>query len=190
MSFRDKFVNLYKGRSYGAQAIATYDAVYSEFMKIPCSCCGAQRKFVHDKIMKAAMATCRVEGDYHPENFFKPIEEFASGQAYDITVNPTLARNLGNLNPGDGPKYKGRGLTMTTGYNNYKRLGLQDEPKKVLDLQTSAWALAVYFTDNGTDILATAAKTDADWTDVRRSVNGGTNGLAPFLKIINDYNNL
>lgn len=180
MSFRDKFVNLYKGRSYGAQAIATYDAVYAEFMKIPCSCCGAQRQFVHDEVMKCAMATCRVEGDYRPENFFKPIREFASGAAYEGRID------LGNTQPGDGVRYVGRGLIQITGRNNYRKYGIENNPEKALELEKSAEILARYFVDRGVDI----ASIQKDREKVRRLVNGGTNGLPQFLKIMTDYDNL
>ncbi|HSN98327.1 MAG TPA: peptidoglycan-binding protein, partial [Candidatus Nanopelagicales bacterium] len=59
----------------------------------------------------------------HESGELRWMEEIASGQAYDITVNPKKARELGNLNPGDGKRYKGRGPIQLTGRYNYRKAG-------------------------------------------------------------------
>lgn len=57
-----------------------------------------------------------------------PIREYGSlaylTRSYDIRgINPARARKWGNLNPGDGVKYCGRGLVQLTWHDNYKRAG-------------------------------------------------------------------
>jgi putative chitinase len=47
------------------------------------------------------------------------MKEIASGRDYDIEVNPEKARRLGNIHPGDGVRYKGRGPIQVTGRANY-----------------------------------------------------------------------
>src|ERR1700730_16693489 len=53
---------------------------------------------------------------------FRYLEEIADGNGYDLRVNPRLAAKLGNTQPGDGPRFKGRGFPMLTGRANYARL--------------------------------------------------------------------
>lgn len=55
-----------------------------------------------------------------------PIKEYGGNsyyhRMYDIEgARPAKARELGNLNPGDGVKYPGRGYPQTTGKSNYAK---------------------------------------------------------------------
>lgn len=95
---------------------------------------------------------------------------------YDIRYNPTKAKELGNTNPGDGAKYKGRGLIQVTGKANYtacgKALGLDlvnhpellEEPKYAVDSAGWYW--------NTRNINAACDANDI--IRVTKLVNGGT----------------
>lgn len=67
---------------------------------------------------------------------FTKMEEVGSARyfqkKYDITGNPAKAKKLGNTKPGDGERYKGRGLIQLTGKDNYQKAGQYLYKKGVL----------------------------------------------------------
>ena len=124
----------------------------------------------------AVLATIEVE-----VGNFKPIREYASGEAYEGRAS------LGNTQPGDGVRYKGRGFIQLTGRDNYttygKKLGvdLVGNPDLALDPKISAEVLAEYFVRR--DIPAMADR--GDWEAVRKAVNGGLKGWNAFIGAVN-----
>ncbi len=104
---------------------------------------------------------------------FRTTEEFASGAAYEGRAD------LGNTRPGDGPRYKGRGLIQLTGRANYRRIGaaldlpLEDRPELAADPLISLRIACEYWRSRD---INTPADAD-DLLTVTRRVNGGLNGL-------------
>lgn len=104
------------------------------------------------------------------------MEELASGAAYEGR------RDLGNTEPGDGRRFKGRGLIQLTGRANYRAYSqaiygddraIQD-PAMVARLPDAALAAGWFWQAKGLNALA-----DRDSLElVTRRVNGGLNGLA------------
>jgi predicted chitinase len=91
------------------------------------------------------------------------------------------AKQLGNVRPDDGFKYRGRGFLQLTGRANYKRAGVEDDPEKLLQLQPAA-ETAVSF----------ASKFKGDFDDITsftKFVNGGTINLDMRKKYYDKFKN-
>lgn len=109
----------------------------------------------------------------HESGGFRYSEEIASGAAYEGR------EDLGNTEPGDGRRFKGRGVIQLTGRANYQRYGdllgldLVRQPGLAALPEVAYRTAALYWLDRNIN-------TDADRDDLRavtRAVNGGTNGL-------------
>lgn len=101
---------------------------------------------------------------------------------YDIGGSrPAKARELGNISPGDGVKFAGRGYVQLTGRANYQKAGkalgldLLKEPGLVEDPETAArvliWGMSTgaYTGKANRDYLA---KSPPDYVNARRIING------------------
>jgi putative chitinase len=109
----------------------------------------------------------------HESDGFCTTEEYADGRAYEGR------RDLGNVEPGDGPRYKGRGLIQLTGRMNYAVTGaslslpLVAQPLLVNDAIPSLLVACNFWAARRIN-----ARCDADdLIGVTRLVNGGLNGL-------------
>lgn len=99
-------------------------------------------------------------------------EEFASGRAYEGR------RDLGNTQPGDGMRYKGRGPIQLTGRANYREVGkalgidLENNPKLASTPEVGFRVAGQFWERNGLNELADAQKFDS----ITKRINGGFNG--------------
>lgn len=86
---------------------------------------------------------------------------------------------MGNASPGDGWKYRGRGLKQLTGKANYVAYMLAADidcfsnPDLLLQPQHAADSAAWFWSSNGCSALADRC----DIAGLTRRINGGTNGL-------------
>lgn len=157
---------------------ATYTALFRK--------CGATL----DRAQEMAIAATRWFPDYgvmdsplrlahflaqliHESGSFRYMEEIASGQAYEGRAD------LGNTQPGDGKRFKGRGPLQLTGRANYRSFGqrigidLERHPE-IASLPSIGLHVALeYWKIKGLNALADAD----DVTAITKRVNGGLNGF-------------
>ena len=109
----------------------------------------------------------------HESAGFRTTVEYASGAAYNGR------RDLGNTQPGDGVRYKGRGLIQVTGRANYKLMGdaldqdFVKNPELAAKFPWAALTAAEYWKMRN---INRAADRD-DLRAVTRLINGGYNGI-------------
>src|SRR5262245_11936963 len=112
----------------------------------------------------------------HESDDLNTAEEYASGAAYEGRAD------LGNTQPGDGKRFKGRGLIQLTGRDNYRRYGAArgkdyltgDNPKLIssdpeLAVDVSCWFWTTKKINNPADL--------DDVDKVTKLVNGGLTHL-------------
>lgn len=112
---------------------------------------------------------------YHESDRFRTMEEYASGAAYEGR------KTLGNTEPGDGRRFKGRGFVQITGRRNYtdwaKRLGvdLVGNPALAARLDHAVTILIdgmMLGTFTGKKLPDYVAGAKKDYVGARRVVNG------------------
>lgn len=114
----------------------------------------------------------------HESGEFRYMEELADGSAYEGRAD------LGNVLPGDGPRFKGHGPIQITGRANhracghYLRLDLEADPL-LLTRPEYGTASAVWFWTQGNGKINLNLLADRGWfKTITRVINGGTNGLS------------
>lgn len=107
-------------------------------------------------------------------------EAQADARNPEAIANKVYGGRMGNVDPGDGYKFRGRGAIQLTGRDNYtaagKDLGLDlvNNPDLAQDPENAAKVAAWYWKKNN---LGAAGKA-GDVTAATRKINGGTNGLS------------
>ena len=110
----------------------------------------------------------------HESDRFCTTVEYESGEAYEGR------RDLGNTHPGDGVRYKGRGLIQLTGRANYQQYGellqldLVGDPDLASKPVTSLKIACEFWRQHKLNAYAD----QDDIEKITRRINGGLNGLA------------
>lgn len=128
----------------------------------------------------------------HETDHFATLREYASGRDYEGRGD------LGNTQPGDGVRFRGRGIFQTTGRANYVALGLRkgrrdlfvNEPALLEQPEYAVWSACEYWKTRGLNDAANHADTDLlkkklgsrvlDVSPVEFigiTINGGLNGM-------------
>lgn len=108
----------------------------------------------------------------HESGQLQYVKELASGEAYEGR------KDLGNTQPGDGRRYKGRGLIQITGRANYiasgdaLNLDLIDHPELLEEPGNACRSAGWFWSKHGLNELADAG----DFERITRRINGGLNG--------------
>ncbi|MEP6570060.1 MAG: glycoside hydrolase family 19 protein [Acidobacteriota bacterium] len=114
----------------------------------------------------------------HESAELRYMEEIASGAAYEGR------KDLGNLQPGDGKRYKGRGPIQLTGRANYTKYGgllgldLVNNPTVAATKEVGFRIAGEFWKLNGLNQLADGQQFKA----ITKRINGGYNGLDDRIK--------
>jgi putative chitinase len=104
----------------------------------------------------------------------KYTEEIASGKAYEGR------KDLGNLHPGDGVKYKGHGIFQITGEDNHRELSIffgedfVNHPELLEEPRNATKSACWWFKHHGLNELADQRR----FNKIVSTINGGYKGLA------------
>ena len=108
-------------------------------------------------------------------------EEIASGAAYEGRVD------LGNTQPGDGRRFKGRGPIQVTGRANYRAAGaalgvdLEGHPELASTVEVGFRVAGWYWKKRGLNQLADDDTLES-FRKITRRINGGYNGQEDRLR--------
>ena len=139
-------------------------------------------------VLNTAMNRYQIVGTQRVAAFIAQIGHESGQLKYMREIwGPTAAQaryegraDLGNTHPGDGSKYRGRGLIQITGRANYKTCGealgldLINQPELLEKPQHACMSAAWFWATRGLNTLDDEGKFDT----ITRRINGGLNGQA------------
>ena len=142
---------------------------------------------VYVPVLNTAMNRYQIVGAKRVAAFIAQIGHESGQLKYVKEIwGPTAAQtryegraDLGNTQPGDGSKYRGRGLIQITGRANYKACGdalgleLINHPELLEKPQHACMSAAWFWATKGLSTLADEGKFET----ITRRINGGVNGL-------------
>jgi predicted chitinase len=144
--------------------------------------------------LQAAMLEFKIEGAAreaaflaqlaHESGQLRYMEEIWGPTMAQQRYEPTsaLATDLGNTEPGDGKRFKGRGPIQITGRANYRRFGdllgvdLVSDSARAAAPEVAFRIAGLFWSKKGLNELADRATADA-FREITRRINGGFNGL-------------
>ena len=117
----------------------------------------------------------------HESGKFRYTEELGKS---DYFLKYDGRKDLGNTQPGDGPRFKGRGFLQTTGRVNYQQfkdafnVDVVSNPEILGEAKYAAQSALFWFKKNAKKVQSLSKGDWADTKGITKAVNGGYNGLA------------
>ena len=141
--------------------------------------------------LNEAMREYQIDNPARETAFLAQIAHESGGFVYTREIwGPTPAQeryegrqDLGNIHPGDGKRFMGRGLVQVTGRANYYQCGaalgldLIEHPELLEDPIHAARSAGWFWNSRSLSELADKG----DFRGITRRINGGYNGLADRL---------
>ena len=136
------------------------------------------------KVLEPAMAEAGIKSNLSKAAFLAQLAQESGAFKFKVELDSGTKYNgradLGNTEPGDGPRFKGRGFIQLTGRSNYAKAGrelgldLVNHPELAETDENAARVAAWYWRTRNINPPAEAG----DFVKVTRLINGGTNGLS------------
>lgn len=117
----------------------------------------------------------------HETDHFRTLREYASGSSYEGR------KDLGNVQKGDGVKFKGRGIFQTTGRANYTQLGsilgkphlFTSNPELLEQPEYAVWSACEFWKTRNLNNIANCEDNET----IKRKIRGKVYNLSPVAYI-------